>query len=107
MDYRTIPGTDLNISIFGFGNFVFGTNWWGDYTDEQGVAIQNHAFDKGVNFFDPAPAYGNGRAENLLAQTINDTDATDTEIVGLRQDQPDAGTGFIITNPPNESGSER
>ncbi|CAI9388115.1 MULTISPECIES: hypothetical protein [Microbacterium] len=44
---------------------------------------------------------------DLLAQTLNDTDATDTEIVGLRQDQPDAGTGFIITNPPNESGSER
>lgn len=38
---------------------------------------------------------------DLLTQTLNDTD-TDTDIIGLRQEQPDAGTGFIITNPPNE-----
>lgn len=41
---------------------------------------------------------------DLLKQTLNDTDPADTEILGLRQDQPDADTGFIITNPPNEEG---
>ena len=70
MEYRTIAGTDLKVSLLGFGNFVFGTNWWGDFSDEQGVRLQNHAFDLGVNFFDTAAAYGNGRAEKLLAQTI-------------------------------------
>ena len=70
MDYRTIAGTDLKVSLLGFGNFVFGTNWWGDFSDDQGVRLQNHAFDLGVNFFDTAAAYGNGRAEKLLAQTI-------------------------------------
>ena len=29
MDYRTIAGTDLKVSVLGFGNFIFGTNWWG------------------------------------------------------------------------------
>ena len=70
MQYRTVPGTDLKLSLLGFGNFVFGTNWWGEFTDEQGVALQNQAFDLGVTFFDTAAAYGNGRAESLLAQTI-------------------------------------
>ncbi|MBI1336007.1 MAG: aldo/keto reductase [Phycisphaera sp.] len=70
MQYRTIPDTDLSVSVLGFGNFVFGTNWWGDFSDERGVALQNFAFDKGVTFFDSAAAYGNGRAESLLAQTI-------------------------------------
>ncbi len=70
MQYRRIPGTDLSISLLGFGNFVFGTNWWGEFTDEQGIRLQNTAFDLGVNFFDAAAAYGNGRAEGLLAQTI-------------------------------------
>lgn len=71
MQYRNIPNTDLNISLLGFGNFIFGTTWWGHYTDEDGIKLQNQAFDLGVNFFDTAPAYGNGRAEKLMAQTIN------------------------------------
>jgi len=70
MDYRDIPGTDLSVSLLSFGNFIFGTNWWGEFTDQQGVAIQNHAVDCGVTFFDTAPAYGNGRAERLMAETI-------------------------------------
>ncbi len=70
MQYRTIPGTDLSVSLLGFGNFVFGTNWWGEFSDEAGVRLQNQAFDLGVNFFDSAAAYGNGRAERLLAETI-------------------------------------
>jgi aryl-alcohol dehydrogenase-like predicted oxidoreductase len=70
MDYRDIPGTDLTVSLLSFGNFIFGTNWWGEYTDEQGIAIQNRAVDQGVTFFDTAPAYGNGRAERLMAETI-------------------------------------
>jgi aryl-alcohol dehydrogenase-like predicted oxidoreductase len=70
MLYRIIPGTDLRVSFLGFGNFVFGTNWWGDFSDAAGVRLQNQAFDAGVNFFDSAAAYGNGRAELLLAETI-------------------------------------
>ena len=70
MEYRTIAGTDLSVSLLGFGNFVFGTNWWGKFTDEDGVRLQNQAADQGVTFFDTAPAYGNGRAERLLAETI-------------------------------------
>ncbi len=70
MQQRTIPGTDLSVSLLGFGNFVFGTNWWGDFTDDDAARLQNFAVDRGVNFFDTAPAYGNGRAEELMKPTI-------------------------------------
>ena len=40
---RNIPGTDLNVSLLGFGNFTFGVNWWIDITDEDAIAIQNQA----------------------------------------------------------------
>jgi len=70
MDYRTIAGTDLTVSLLGFGNFVFGTNWWGEFSDDDGITLQNQAYDLGVNFFDTAAAYGNGRSERLLAETI-------------------------------------
>ncbi len=72
MQYRNIPGTDIEVSLLGFGNFVFGNNWWGDFDDPEAIRLQNRAVDLGVTFFDSAPAYGKGRAENLLAQTIAD-----------------------------------
>lgn len=70
MQHRTIPGTDLTVSLLGFGNFVFGTNWWGEFSDDDGIRLQNQAFDRGVTFFDSAAAYGKGRAERLLGETI-------------------------------------
>ncbi|QQE12848.1 aldo/keto reductase [Planctomycetota bacterium] len=70
IEKRVIPGTDLAISLLGFGNFTLGANWWGEFTDEQATALQNYAYDKGVNFFDSAPAYGNGIAEERLKDTI-------------------------------------
>lgn len=70
MQYRPLPNTDLQLSLLAFGNFTFGTNWWGDFTDEDGVRLQNLAVDLGVTFFDTAPAYGNGRAERLMKDTI-------------------------------------
>ncbi len=70
MLHRTVDGTDLRLSVLGFGNFVFGTNWWGDFDDDEAVRLQNYAVERGVTFFDTAPAYGNGRAERLLARTI-------------------------------------
>ena len=70
MQLRQLPGTDLTLSLLGLGNFTFGVDWWGTFTDDEAIAIQNHAFDRGVTFFDTAPAYGNWRAEGLMKQTL-------------------------------------
>jgi len=99
MDYRTIPGTDLKISLLGFGNFIFGTNWWGAFSDEDGIALQNKAYDLGVNFFDTAAAYGNGRAEKLLAQTIRYA-GRDNLVVSTK-------FGYDFYGDPGEQGGHR
>ena len=44
MDYRTIAGTDLKVSVLGFGNFVFGTDWWGTFSDDEGITFLLAAF---------------------------------------------------------------
>lgn len=72
MLYRHIPHIEQPVSLLGFGNFTFGANWWGDITDDEAVHLQNYAVERGVNFFDSAPAYGEGRAESLLSRTIRD-----------------------------------
>jgi len=99
MEYRNIPGTDLSVSLLGFGNFMFGTNWWGEFTDEQGIRLQNRAFDLGVNFFDTAPAYGNGRAERLLARTI--------EYAGRDKLVVSTKFGYDFYSDPGQEGGHR
>lgn len=99
MHYVTIPGTDLRISLLGFGNFVFGTNWWGEFTDDDGIRLQNQAYDLGVNFFDSAPAYGNGRAETLLAETIKYA-GRDNLVISTK-------FGYNFYTDPGEQGGHR
>jgi len=99
MQYRTIPGTDLSVSLLGFGNFVFGTNWWGEFSDEDGITLQNRAYDLGVNFFDSAAAYGNGRAERLLGETIQHA-GRDNLVISTK-------FGYDFYGDPGEQGGHR
>ena len=68
MKLRTFPGTDVRVSEIGFGTWTVSTGWWGEKTDEQAVAMLRQARDEyGINFFDAADSYGNGRSERQLA----------------------------------------
>lgn len=68
MKYRTFPGTDVSVSEIGFGTWTVATGWWGEKTDDQAVAMLRQARDEyGINFFDAADSYGNGRSERQLA----------------------------------------
>jgi aryl-alcohol dehydrogenase-like predicted oxidoreductase len=66
MQYRVFPKTDLSVSEVGFGVWTVATGWWGEKTDEEAVAMLRAARDLGINFFDTADTYGNGRGETLL-----------------------------------------
>jgi aryl-alcohol dehydrogenase-like predicted oxidoreductase len=72
MEYRFIPKSDLRVSALCFGNFIYGSFMWGKTAADapEGVRLQNLAFDLGVNFFDTADAYDNGRAEELMRPTL-------------------------------------
>src|SRR6202035_5186556 len=63
MERRKFGNTSLEVSAISLGCWPFGVDWWGHYTDEQGVRLCQFAFDQGITFFDNGDAYGNGRAE--------------------------------------------
>src|SRR4051812_9979463 len=68
MRYRKFPGTDISVSEIGFGTWTLSTGWWGEKTDDEAVAMLRSAHrDFGINFFDTADTYGNGRGERQLA----------------------------------------
>ena len=80
MRYRTIAGTDIVVSEVGFGVWTVSAGWWGDFTDAEAVTLLRQGFDRGINFFDTADTYGNGRGETILAQAFPGADRDDIVI---------------------------
>ncbi len=67
MNYRTLGRTGWKVSEISFGAWAIG-GAWGDVSDKESLAALNAALDGGVNFFDTADVYGDGRSERLLAK---------------------------------------
>ena len=72
MKFRTLPNTDLTVSEVGFGVWTVATNWWGEKTDDEAIAMLRAARDAGITFFDTADTYANGRGETLLQQAFGE-----------------------------------
>lgn len=77
MRYRTLGRTNIQVSEIGFGCWTMGgPNWspqsgqpigWADVNEADVLAGIRAGLDAGVNHWDNADIYGNGRAEQLLA----------------------------------------
>ena len=67
MNYRTLGRTGWKVSEISFGAWAIG-GAWGDVDDKDSLAALHAALDGGVNFFDTADVYGDGRSERLLAK---------------------------------------
>lgn len=67
MENRELGRTGWKISPIGFGAWAIGGSW-GPVEDEESYQTLNRALDLGVNFFDTADVYGDGRSERLLAR---------------------------------------
>ena len=68
MEYRPLGRTGWKISAIGFGAWAIGGDAWGGADDAVSLAALRKAADLGVNFFDTADVYGDGRSERLLAR---------------------------------------
>ncbi len=71
MEYRELGRTGWKVSTISFGCWAIG-DAWGAVDDRESLAALNRAIDLGVNFFDTADVYGDGRSERLLAQLRKD-----------------------------------
>jgi aryl-alcohol dehydrogenase-like predicted oxidoreductase len=67
MQYRELGRTGFKVSTISFGAWAIGGTW-GSVDDTESLAALNRALDKGVNFFDTADVYGDGRSERLMAR---------------------------------------
>ena len=69
MRYRTLGNTGLSISEVSFGTWTVGGSW-GNVDERSALDALAKAIDSGVNFFDTADVYGDGRAERLLRLAV-------------------------------------
>src|SRR5690242_12957599 len=67
MNYRELGRTGWKVSAISFGAWAIGGSW-GNVEDQDSLAALHTALDRGVNFFDTADVYGDGRSERLLAK---------------------------------------
>ncbi|AFN74227.1 aldo/keto reductase [Melioribacter roseus P3M-2] len=67
MRYRELGRTGWKVSEVSFGAWAIGGSW-GKVDDNDSIKALHKAVDMGVNFFDTADVYGDGRSERLLAK---------------------------------------
>lgn len=67
MHHRTLGSTGHEVSEIGFGAWAIGGTW-GTVDDEESMRALHAALDAGIDFFDTADVYGDGRSERLIAR---------------------------------------
>lgn len=62
MKYVKYGNTNKDVSIVGFGGLRFDL----DKSNDENAKLVKYAYDKGINYFDTAPGYCNGRSEDIF-----------------------------------------
>src|ERR1700722_3289242 len=80
MRYRKMGTSGVEVSEISLGCWTLGgLNWvngnpngWADVNEAEVKKAVDHALDAGVNHFDNADVYGNGKAEQMLARVLGE-----------------------------------
>ncbi|HEX9969349.1 MAG TPA: aldo/keto reductase [Acidimicrobiales bacterium] len=85
METTPLGQTDLQITPVGLGAWAIGGGeWqggWGPQDDDESVAAIHRAVELGVNWIDTAPAYGLGRAEEVVGRAVAELPAGDRPLL--------------------------
>jgi aryl-alcohol dehydrogenase-like predicted oxidoreductase len=89
--YRQLGDSDLQVSEICLGTW---TTFGGSLDDDTAIALVDAAFDAGINFFDTANTYSEGRSEAVLGRALA-ARPRDSYVLAtkLRATAPDGGRG--------------
>ena len=103
MDYRLLGGSGLKVSALSFGSATFGgaTEFfkaWGSTEVAEASRLIDLCFEAGVNLFDTADGYSDGRSEEILGKALEGK--RDKALISTK-------SGFPTGPGPNDWGSSR
>jgi aryl-alcohol dehydrogenase-like predicted oxidoreductase len=81
METIEIRDTGVVTSRIGLGTWAIGGWMWGGTDEAESIRTIRAALDLGITLIDTAPAYGFGRAEELVGQAIADSGARDRVLI--------------------------
>lgn len=89
MKYRALGSSQVKVSEVSFGCWTMGgLNWvngnpngWANVDEDEIVRAIKAGLDAGVNHFDNADVYGNGRAERMLARAFKKLGVKSTDYI--------------------------
>ena len=100
MEYTLIGKNDLKISKFALGTWPFaGGELWGNQDDNDSISAVHECYENGINFFDTAPGYGNGRSEEVLGKAIKNI--RNSVVIGTKIPPADLGKNNLINSVEN------
>ncbi len=72
MKYRVLGQMETKVSVVCMGCWSISTKdrFWEQQTRPDSLAAIRASFESGINFFDTAPAYGDGESEELLSEAL-------------------------------------
>lgn len=84
MELRRCGNSELRLSALGVGAWAFGGgDYWGEQDQNDVDRVVHRAVELGINYFDTAEMYNDGRSEASLGKAIRDLDR-DKVIVGSK-----------------------
>uniref|UniRef100_A0A182TFY4 NADP-dependent oxidoreductase domain-containing protein n=1 Tax=Anopheles melas TaxID=34690 RepID=A0A182TFY4_9DIPT len=69
MEYLPLGRTGLKVSKVSFGTGTF-SQLYGDLDEAKALEAVKHAVQRGINYIDTAPYYGQGRSEKVLGRAL-------------------------------------
>ena len=72
MKYRQFSNLGWKVSEIGIGCWAIGSEW-GDVSVEDAKEALYSSIDNGINFFDTADVYGDGRSEKIISEVLKNS----------------------------------
>lgn len=69
MEYRRLGSTGLRVSVIGFDNGIYSEDHYFSCSTNKMV---KKAWELGINYFDTAEVYGDGKAERYLGKALKE-----------------------------------
>lgn len=106
MQYRTLRGTELDLSVITFGAWAAGGWMWGGTERKDAVAAIRASYDLGVNSIDTAPIYGQGTSEEIVGEAIKGIPRDKVYLLTKYGMRWDVAQGTLAARSKNNSGED-